>query len=215
MGNSLVNLSSGPDLGRSVTDDSARTDGYNVGAMSAMRDAAGRAVFALASGSCRELRRFRRDQSGVYLIIAGLMMPLLVGLVGLGTDATLWYNKHRAMQDAADAGAVSAATAFSNGVGKSLVTSQANAVASSYGFINGTNNVTVTVNQPPLSGTHTNLRHGQAPLRSLWRSRKPGCSRPCLVRDKLPSPRAPSRQPLPEQAACLRSITQRRAPPPM
>jgi Flp pilus assembly protein TadG len=134
-------------------DRSAGTDGHNVGAMSAMRDAAGRAVFALASGSCRELRRFRRDQSGVYLIIAGLMMPVLVGFVGLGTDVTLWYNQHRKMQDAADSGAVSAATAYSNGVNN--VTPQANGVASSYGFVNGTNNVTVTVNQPPLSGTHT------------------------------------------------------------
>ncbi|MGH6831164.1 MAG: pilus assembly protein TadG-related protein, partial [Methylocella sp.] len=120
--------------------------------MSAMRDMAGRAMFALASGSRRELRRFRRDQSGAYLMIAGLMMPALVGFVGLGTDVTLWYNQHRKMQGAADSAAVSAATAFSNGVND--VTPQANAVASSYGFVNGTNNVTVTVNKPPLSGTH-------------------------------------------------------------
>jgi Flp pilus assembly protein TadG len=139
-------------------DHSAGTDGHNVGAMSAMRDAAGRAVCALASGSRGELlRRFRRDQSGAYLIIAGLMMPVLVGFVGLGTDVTLWYNQHRKMQDAADSGAVSAATAYSSrpGNGNDTWTPQANAVASSYGFVNGTNSVTVTVNQPPLSGTHT------------------------------------------------------------
>jgi Putative Flp pilus-assembly TadE/G-like len=133
-------------------DHSAGTDGH-AGAMSAMRDMAGRAMFALASGGRRELlRQFRRDQSGAYLIIAGLLMPVLVGFVGLGTDATLWYNQHRKMQDTADSAAVSAATAFSNGVNN--VTPQANAVASSYGFVNGTNSVTVTVNQPPLSGTN-------------------------------------------------------------
>jgi Flp pilus assembly protein TadG len=134
-------------------DHSAGTDGHKAGAISAIRDKAGRAMFALASGGRRELlRRFRRDQSGAYLIIAGLMMPVLVGFVGLGTDVTLWYNKHRTMQSAADSAAVSAATAFSNG--NDNWTSQANAVTSSYGFVNGTNGATVTVNKPPLSGTH-------------------------------------------------------------
>lgn len=119
-----------------------------------MRDMAGRAMSALAWGGGRELlRRFRRDQSGSYLIIAGLLMPVLAGFVGFGTDTTLWYYKHRTMQDAADGAAISAATAFNNGVND--VTGQANAVASAYGFVNGTNSVTVTVNQPPLSGPNT------------------------------------------------------------
>lgn len=104
----------------------------------------------LARSCQRELSRFRADQSGAYLIIAGLLMPVLVGFVGFGTDATLWYYKHRTMQDAADSAALSAATAYSNGIND--VTAQANAVASSYGYVTGTKNATVTVNKPPLSG---------------------------------------------------------------
>ncbi len=132
---------------------STGTDSHNADAMSATRYVARNAVFALANGCRRDLRRFRRDQSGGYLIIVGLMMPALVGFVGLGTDVTLWYNKHRRMQSATDSAAVSAATALSNG--NDNWTSQANAVTSSYGYVNGTNGATVTVNKPPLSGTHT------------------------------------------------------------
>jgi hypothetical protein len=78
-----------------------------------------------------------------------LMMPVLVGTAGLGTEVVWWLYKHKNMQSAADSGAVSAATA-----GSSLA-AQANAVTASYGYANGVNNVTVTVNQPPSSGNYT------------------------------------------------------------
>lgn len=113
------------------------------------------AIFALASVSNRRLfRRFRRDQSGSYLILTGFMMPVLVGFVGLGTDAGLWLYKHRAMQSAADSGAFSAATAYINNVKISAadIASQARAVTSSYGFVHGTDNVNVPVNWPYKAG---------------------------------------------------------------
>ncbi|XSC45438.1 hypothetical protein ACF1BQ_004785 [Bradyrhizobium sp. RDT10] len=50
------------------------------------------------------------------------------------------------MQSAADSGAVSAASAGSN------LNVEANAVTAAYGYANGVNNVTVTVNQPPSTG---------------------------------------------------------------
>ena len=60
------------------------------------------------------LRHFVRDQSGSYVIISALLMPVLVGTAGLGTEVGWWYYKHKNMQSAADSGAVSAATAASN-----------------------------------------------------------------------------------------------------
>src|SRR3954464_3649614 len=57
------------------------------------------------------------------------------------------------MQNAADSAAVSAAMAYA--VGKTGSDAQAKGVASTYGFVNGTNGVTVTVNRPPLSGSYT------------------------------------------------------------
>jgi hypothetical protein len=112
------------------------------------------AFTALTRASNRDLlRRFRRDQSGSYLIITGLLMPVLVGFTGLGTDAGLWLYKHRAMQSAADSAAFSAATAYVNDV-KTLagLDSQAKGVTPSYGFTHGANGVDVTVIWPHIAG---------------------------------------------------------------
>jgi Flp pilus assembly protein TadG len=103
------------------------------------------------------LERFARDESGSYVIISALLMPVLVGTAGLGTEVGWWYYKHKNMQSAADSGAVSAATAASAGGDP---TSEANAVTANYGYANGTGNVTVTVNQPPKTGN--NVSNSQA-----------------------------------------------------
>jgi Flp pilus assembly protein TadG len=95
------------------------------------------------------LRRFAHDQSGSNVIIFALVLPVLVGAAGLGTEVGLWSYKHKNMQSAADSGAVSAATAGSN------LTAEANAVTATYGYANGLNNVTITVNQPPSTGNNT------------------------------------------------------------
>jgi Flp pilus assembly protein TadG len=95
--------------------------------------------------------RFARDKSGSYLIISALMMPVLIGFVGLGTDYGLWVYTHQSAQSAADSAAVSAAA---EGNADNL-TVQAGAVTASYGFVNGVNGTTVTVNQPPKNGSHT------------------------------------------------------------
>lgn len=98
------------------------------------------------------LLRFARDNCGTYLIIGALMMPVLVGFVGLGTDYGLWVYTHQSAQSATDSAAVSAATGNT-----ADLTVQANAVASSYGFVNGAKGATVTVNQPPKSGAYTSV----------------------------------------------------------
>ena len=95
------------------------------------------------------LQRFRRDQSGTYMIVAALAMPVLVGTAGLGTEAGWWLYTHKNMQSAADSAAVSAATAGSN------LNAEADSVTALYGFTNGTKNVAVTVNQPPSTGNYT------------------------------------------------------------
>jgi Flp pilus assembly protein TadG len=95
------------------------------------------------------LVRFVRDESGAYAIVVGLLMPVLIGTAGLGTEVAWWSYLHKNMQSAADSGAVSAATAGSN------LIAEANSVTSSYGYTNGVKNVTVTVNQPPSTGNYT------------------------------------------------------------
>lgn len=62
----------------------------------------------------RLLRRFGGNQSGSYVTVSALLMPVLVGAAGLGTEIGWWLYKHKDMQSAADSGAVSAATAGTN-----------------------------------------------------------------------------------------------------
>lgn len=101
------------------------------------------------------LARFHRDESGGYLIMTAILMPVLVGFTAMGTEVGLLYHKHRLLQNAADLAAASAATAYSYGGNINEITLQAQAVTASFGFVHGSNNVVVTVNMPPSSGKYT------------------------------------------------------------
>jgi len=103
------------------------------------------------------LRRFGCDQSGNYLIIAAVAMPALVGMASFGTEEGLLLYSKKAMQHTADSAAVTAAVAVSNGANDNGV-AQANAVAASYGYVNGAKSATVTVSSPPTQGQYTNNR---------------------------------------------------------
>jgi Flp pilus assembly protein TadG len=82
-------------------------------------------------------------------MITALALPVLLGAAAFGTEEGLLLYRHRDMQHAADSSAMSAAAAFS--AGATNVTTQANSVAASYGYVTGSNS-TVTVSQPPTSG---------------------------------------------------------------
>jgi len=104
---------------------------------------------ALLAAMRADFHGFTRDESGSYVIIAAVAMPVLVGAAGLATEATWWFYSQKNMLSAADSAAVSAATATSG------VTLEGKGVAAAYGFVDGANGVTVTVNKPPASGSHT------------------------------------------------------------
>jgi Flp pilus assembly protein TadG len=127
------------------------------------------------------VRRFADDQSGSHVIIFALLLPVLVGAAGLGTEAGWWSYKHKNMQSAADSGATSAATAGTN------LTSEANSVTATYGYANGVSNVTVTVNQPPTTGNY--ISNPQA-VEAIVGSRKRGCCRRCSACPVLITARA-------------------------
>ncbi len=93
---------------------------------------------------------FAGDTAGSYVVLAALSMPVIIGSVSLGAEVGLWYYKHQLMQSAADSAALSAAAAAA--LGESNLTTQAAAIASSYGVAPGTNGVTLALNTPPLSG---------------------------------------------------------------
>jgi Flp pilus assembly protein TadG len=101
------------------------------------------AAFGLAA-------RFIRDRSGTYAVMFGLIAPVFIGTLALGSETGLWYATQTKMQGAADASAISAAIGLNGG--DTNVTLEANATAASDGFVNGSKGTVVTVNKPPLSG---------------------------------------------------------------
>lgn len=103
----------------------------------------------------RALRRFGHDNGGAYAMLTAILMPVIIGGLGLGTETGLWYFKHLSMQAAADSAAMSAAVAYTaGGAAPNIWRTEAKGVAARYGFVNGANGTIVTPNMPPKSGPH-------------------------------------------------------------
>lgn len=100
--------------------------------------------------------RFMRDRSGAYAVMFGLMAPVFIGALALGSETGLWFATQAKMQDAADSGAISAAVGSI--AGDTNYSLQANATTASDGFVNGSNGTVVTVNNPPLSGPNAGTK---------------------------------------------------------
>jgi hypothetical protein len=86
------------------------------------------------------VRRLRADERGAVSVMMGVLIIPLVGALGIGFEVSNWYMTARGMQNAADAAALAAATN-----GGSNYDVEAKAVAAQYGFVNGTNNISVAV----------------------------------------------------------------------
>jgi hypothetical protein len=95
-------------------------------------------------------RRVGRSRGGSVAIMLGLVLPVVVGMAGLGTEITFLLFKQRQMQTVADAAALSAATAMQKGYPSFAV--EARAISASLGFKDQVNSVTITPNNPPTSG---------------------------------------------------------------
>jgi Flp pilus assembly protein TadG len=102
------------------------------------------------------LHRFRRDESGNYVLIGALLMPVLVGMAAWGTEEGMLVQKQKVMQHAADSAAVTAAVAVVGGANDNGAAS-ARAVAANYGFA-VTSTTLVAVNSPPTGGPNTSNR---------------------------------------------------------
>ena len=101
-----------------------------------------------------DLRNLYDDQRGTIAVMTGLCAAALAGFTALAIDAASWQVAQRSMQGAADTAAYSAGIAYTKSVGTSYVT-QAKGIAAANGYVDGQNGVTVSVNQPPTSGSHT------------------------------------------------------------
>ncbi len=88
---------------------------------------------------------------GASAAVFALALPVLIGFGALAIDVGVWSMKSRQAQGAADQAAYSAAVADSAG---SAGTAEARAIAADMGFTHGTGGVTVTVSNPPATGSY-------------------------------------------------------------
>lgn len=91
------------------------------------------------------LSRFVRDQRGVSAIIFAIVLPTLIGFVGISVEVGLWFSRKRSLQAAADAGAMAGALVLYQG-GTSAT---AQTAASNFAVRNGAGAGNVTTNIPP------------------------------------------------------------------
>ena len=93
----------------------------------------------------------RGRSSGQVLVLVTLGIVVLIAFAGLAVDVGQFWSARRNMQTAADAAAIAGATALRL---NQSPTPAADAVSSTNGFKDSTNNVTVTVNNPPAAGVY-------------------------------------------------------------
>ncbi|HEX3571534.1 MAG TPA: pilus assembly protein TadG-related protein [Acidobacteriaceae bacterium] len=93
---------------------------------------------------------FLRDERGQTAILTAVSIACLCGMAGFSVDVGTMFRAKRLMQTAADAGALAGLGA------KNFGTAQNSAYSATAlnGFTNGSNGVTVLVNNPPSSGPH-------------------------------------------------------------
>jgi hypothetical protein len=85
------------------------------------------------------LRRFAKNSGGNIAVMSALVLPVVIGCFGLGTEATSWYVTQRSEQNAADSAAIAAASNAGSDYAQ-----EAKAVAAQYGFTDGQAGVVVT-----------------------------------------------------------------------
>jgi len=100
----------------------------------------------------KTLRRFLRQDRGAIAVMFALMLPVIVGFIGLGVEVGMWYKERRAIQTAADAGALSAMFEKDGGGTSAEIDTAATTDATRNGYDATTD--TITINNPPLSGAY-------------------------------------------------------------
>ena len=104
------------------------------------------------------LSGLRSDSRGNIAVITALMLPILVGFIGLGIDTANWYSNHRQLDRIAETAAVAAAPYLS-----SDTTAQVTAVAENVAALNGLSTskgdtISVAIGSNPSSVTVTATR---------------------------------------------------------
>ncbi|MEZ5931795.1 MAG: pilus assembly protein TadG-related protein [Alphaproteobacteria bacterium] len=93
----------------------------------------------------------RHDDTGTLFAPLAIMLPILLGIAGLGIDIGNWYNSKRAAQAAADAAARAGALELMRDSGEAAILLAAKDDAAANGFDDGDR---VTISHPPTMGAY-------------------------------------------------------------
>ncbi|MEZ5931302.1 MAG: pilus assembly protein TadG-related protein [Alphaproteobacteria bacterium] len=94
--------------------------------------------------------RLARDDRGTIIAPLAVLMPILLGMAGLGIDIGNWYNGKRQAQAAADAAARAGALELVRNGSESVILLAAREDAAAYGFATAD----IDINMPPLAGPY-------------------------------------------------------------
>lgn len=108
------------------------------------------------------VRPFLQGCAANVAIMSTVMMPVLVGLAGLGIETAMWYQRQRELQGAADIAAYGAAVVRKNGGSAADATNSATADAVTNGWKQAIG--TIAVHSPPTSGAYQNARSVEVTL---------------------------------------------------
>lgn len=146
---------------------------------------AGGMLLTRPSRLCGVCGSWARDQRGSISVLTALSLTILVGFAGLAVDVSLWLRAKNDVQGAADAAANSVAAAAAVGNPSGRIAAEANAAAAANGFQSGINGVTITVNNPPGSGSYSGNANAyeviiSAPQQLYLASALPGVTAPTV-----------------------------------
>ncbi len=97
-----------------------------------------------------QLGSLYKSQTGSITIMWAVLLPVTLGVIGLGVETGTWYFSKRQLQTAADAAALAGARENTSDTRSSA----ARAAVVQNGF-SASSNVAVSVNNPPASGSYT------------------------------------------------------------
>ena len=101
------------------------------------------------------MMRLRADECGQSTVVIALVLPVLMGFVGLGVDLGALRYQQRKLQVVADAGALAGAGEIST-ANPSNASYAASVAIARNNYVAGVNgNQSPVINLPPLSGPHT------------------------------------------------------------
>jgi Flp pilus assembly protein TadG len=95
-------------------------------------------------------RRFLSDQAGTIAIMVVLLMPIVIGGMGLGAEAGYWYFNQSKLQNSADVAAYAGAVELRAGHDQQTIEDAAFAAAAKTGYDESIG--TLTINSPPTTG---------------------------------------------------------------